>query len=522
MTEPNSEPFDYDEVPYPGAADPDTHLRQLEAVGLIHGLAPADIAACRVLELGCASGRNLIPQAVAFPNSQFVGVDLAQDQVRRGQEDIAALGLSNIELHHTDLTTLDEAWGEFDYIFCPGVLSWIPTTLRTKLFSVCCERLSETGLALISYNTLPGWYMHNVTRDMMRYHVQHFDTPDKKALEARKIIKFAVENSNERSTIGKLLRDDDAFLARSTDSYLYHDFLVDHCHPLYFHEFVDAIEDHQLQYVADARHDKASTAFMPPASQPVFARTPRIQRNQLIDFLHGGSYRKSVITHQERTITRCSAADLPSDLHWSLRHLPKQRDFVASDDSPAKLSFPSGELTVRAPLGKIALRKLIDCHPRCCPSDEIVAAASELGAGNLPAEQRDILFESLLSMLDAGLVNVYRYPPEFATSMPTRPTTTAHARREAAGGHQISSLRHDMVQLGPFDLWILKDLDGSRTVDQWVQSALAAIRNGTLPTDPSHTHSVPPTEAAVRSRVQRVMKDFLQHALLCADDAPTH
>jgi tRNA G46 methylase TrmB len=48
-----------------------------------------------VLELGCASGGNLIPMAYGLPESEFVGIDYAARQIAEGQAAVAALGLDN-------------------------------------------------------------------------------------------------------------------------------------------------------------------------------------------------------------------------------------------------------------------------------------------------------------------------------------------------------------------------------------------------------------------------------------------
>jgi tRNA G46 methylase TrmB len=44
-------------------------------VGTLFGLAPAAAERCRVLELGCGDGANLLSMAQTLPSSSFVGVD---------------------------------------------------------------------------------------------------------------------------------------------------------------------------------------------------------------------------------------------------------------------------------------------------------------------------------------------------------------------------------------------------------------------------------------------------------------
>lgn len=82
----------YDDVAYPGFAYPDTHPDRLAVMAVLHGLSPAPVEHCRVLEVACGEGANLIPMAYAIPGSEFVGFDLAGQPIERGQTRIRELG----------------------------------------------------------------------------------------------------------------------------------------------------------------------------------------------------------------------------------------------------------------------------------------------------------------------------------------------------------------------------------------------------------------------------------------------
>ena len=59
----------YDEVPYPVMTYSYTHPDRLAVVGRLMGLDVASPARCRVLDLGCGSGANLIAMASACPRA---------------------------------------------------------------------------------------------------------------------------------------------------------------------------------------------------------------------------------------------------------------------------------------------------------------------------------------------------------------------------------------------------------------------------------------------------------------------
>src|SRR5512141_2554191 len=114
----------YDQVPYPSLPIRRTHPDELASVAAMFGMKAPLPDACRVLEIGCADGSNLIPMAVSLPNSQFVGIDLSATQVGQGQRVIDALGLKNISLSQLNVIDFGIDRGIFDYIIVYGVFSW--------------------------------------------------------------------------------------------------------------------------------------------------------------------------------------------------------------------------------------------------------------------------------------------------------------------------------------------------------------------------------------------------------------
>src|SRR5262249_9719174 len=120
---PSPNPTSYDEFPYPSYPLHQTHPDHLATVATLLGLSPPPPERCRVLELGCASGGNLIPLACTLPESTFVGIDLSAEQVTQGQRTVEALGLTNVRLRHLSILDVDDRFGEFDYVLCHGVYS---------------------------------------------------------------------------------------------------------------------------------------------------------------------------------------------------------------------------------------------------------------------------------------------------------------------------------------------------------------------------------------------------------------
>src|SRR5687767_13380357 len=94
----------YEDVPYESKPLYPTHPDCLATIATLMGMKPAPVDGCRVLELGCATGGNLIPMAMALPESRFVGIDLSPRQVDDGRALVQRLGLQNIELKAVSIT----------------------------------------------------------------------------------------------------------------------------------------------------------------------------------------------------------------------------------------------------------------------------------------------------------------------------------------------------------------------------------------------------------------------------------
>ena len=147
--------FAYDQVLYPGVPLPQTHPDRLATIAGLFGMTPAAAPNCRVLELGCGDGGNLIPMALTLPASVFTGIDLAEPAIARGCALANTLGLENITLRHLDLMRMGPDLGEFDYgvfdyavfdyIIAHGIYSWVPPEVRDQLLRLCRAHLAPQG-----------------------------------------------------------------------------------------------------------------------------------------------------------------------------------------------------------------------------------------------------------------------------------------------------------------------------------------------------------------------------------------
>jgi SAM-dependent methyltransferase len=166
-------PTSYDEMPYINKAFPQTHPDRLATLARLFGLQPPDLDTCRVLELGCASGDNLIPMAIELPNARFIGIDLSARQVEQGSGRSwrCASPTSNCA---SSTSPRSMRRGAFRLHHLPRHLFMGPAPVRERILAICRDNLAPNGVAYISYNTLPGWRIRGMIRDMMVYHSTPF------------------------------------------------------------------------------------------------------------------------------------------------------------------------------------------------------------------------------------------------------------------------------------------------------------------------------------------------------------
>ena len=143
----------YDDVPYPSLAHVQTHPDRLATIAALFGLETAPVEKCRVLELGCGDGTNLVSMAYGLPNSEFIGIDAAGRAIAAGSEMTRDLSLHNVRLQQLNLMEFEADGERFDYIVAHGVYSWVPDPVRDRILAICSESLSPNGVAYVSYNT---------------------------------------------------------------------------------------------------------------------------------------------------------------------------------------------------------------------------------------------------------------------------------------------------------------------------------------------------------------------------------
>lgn len=293
----------YKELGYKSYPFPFTTPAYLEAYGTLVGLKPPMAKTARVLELGATYGGNIISQAMHNPEATFVGIELSQDQVEKGNKIISDAKLDNVSLLQGDILNFDESLGNFDYIIAHGFYSWISDEMKDKLLDIISHHLADNGIAYVSYNTYPGWHTMEEVRQLMLFANRGYDelTHKEKVLRGKTVGSLVgaqilnYDNLKERNSkfLGALRS-----VMQKDDYYVGHDHLEPHNDPCYFYQFNDHLKAHNLSYVCDADLTLSMVrTYDDSIADKLEKLAPNSQadQEQYLDFMLDTTFRKSII-----------------------------------------------------------------------------------------------------------------------------------------------------------------------------------------------------------------------------------
>lgn len=504
----------YDEMPYLSAPLTRANPAHIAANARCLGLAAPDVAEARILEIGCASGGNLIPLAATFPKARFLGVDLSSVQIADGQARVARLGLGNITLDARSLTELTPADGAFDYILCHGVYSWIPEPLRDDLLRVCKALLSPDGVAMISYNVLPGWRLFQIARDCMQLHAGEATSHSARSAQTRRLFELLADRSNDKHSYGHFWRDEARWMRAADDAYLAHEIFEESNAPCTFRDFTARAGGHGLAYLSEtwlAANVAQTVASRAGDAIEELSGGDASAREQYIDIFSGRSFRQSLLVHAERasSIDRAMSVERLADFHLIA---PINLTVAADEDRPGEWVVGDGDggAACDNPEAVAAIQRLIARRPSSSRLEDIAPA------GSVKAEQRDVIAATLAEMLKSGYLDISTERVACAIGLPDRPKAWGLASNDARHGDTTATLRHAAFRMAPLQRFLMLLLDGTRTRDDLIALAVKEGLSGNMqaagPDGPITGRES--LEAFLAPRIDQCLAEFARLGLL--------
>jgi hypothetical protein len=329
------------------------------------------------------------------------------------------------------------------------------------------ERLAPEGVAMVSFNVLPGWRLFQIARDSMLLNARMLDDPAQRAAATRELFKRLGAESNDKNTYGKFWRDEARHMAAGGDAYLAHEIFEDSNSPETFADFAGRAGRFGLDYLGEAvvvANNEADLAPEGAESIRRLAQGDRLKRETYIDIFSGRSFREALLVHRGRAAVEPAVE--------SLHYIPAlDLELAVARNAPGvfRLNVKDTELHFRDSRAEPAVRRLLERRPAS-------SRLADLAEPDLRAE----VGETLRVAVEAGLLAVSTLPVECAFHPAERPILWPVAALDAADSDHTATLRHSAFTFAPLQRLLAPWVDGTRTRDELVAAAVDGT--GRLPT----------------------------------------
>lgn len=514
----------YNEVLYPTGPHSAATPLHLATIGWVFGMDPPAPRTAKVLEIGCGTGGFLYPLAQMYPDASFLGIDLAQVPVSKGNETIARLGLKNVTLEVGDITQFDTSRGPFDYIIAHGIYSWVSKPVRDRLLSLCGELLSPQGIAFVSYNTYPGWYLQNYARDLMRFHARSASDPKTILERAFEALQFAASTIPERpDQFAEVVKAIHQELKQVNPYYLFHDHLAEINEPVYFTQFMNHAEAYGLQYLWEATPGDRLTSGVDPDIVRQF-QLPLIETEQYLDFLRNRRFRETLLCRSDVSLTREANFDRMSSLY--VRGFVQSKPEVTEVQPNVPVEFHAEKgLRVNTPdsLVQATFLSINKRYPEILQIkdlvdlvDGMVRAATGLPARptreELCADLATVIYECYLN----GMMSLYCELPACTFTLSERPRADAGSRMLCQETRELVTALHQRLKLREqFVVALVAELDGEKTVEQLAQIMAEKVKRKEVELPPSVSKvSDHPTDGILTALVRSTLEQLAAEGAL--------
>jgi SAM-dependent methyltransferase len=268
-----------------------------------------------IAEVGCGTGYTSQVLAAANPKSQVIGLDYNPAHIAEARSMAAAAGIANVHFVEADLAELDgktlDRLPEFDLITVHGVWSWVADPVRDGILQLLRSRLKPGGLALVTYNALPGAAQGLGLARLVRQPMRAAGSSAKGALAANRLLErlIAAEPAHlPQSSWRRLLTGD---VKGAGSGYLMHEFQTEHWRPCFHADVAASMAAARCDYVGSATIDENFPHMsLTHAQRELWEEAPDTAARELIfDVCVPRAFRRDIYVRGLRCVSRDSTVD---------------------------------------------------------------------------------------------------------------------------------------------------------------------------------------------------------------------
>ncbi len=467
----------YDEIIYPSYSHSSTNPAKSCAIGKLLGVNTVSVGKARILEIGCASGANIIPLAEIYPNATILGVDLSANQIALAEDKKNKLGLKNITFKADSILDVDLSGQEFDYIIAHGVYAWVPDYVQKCLLKICGTCLSPNGIAFISYNTLPGWNSIKTIRDMMLFHGETFSDPMQKVREGRNVLAFVAKNVQPtEGPYKQILEKEINRIQDVSDSYLFHEYLEALNKPCYFREFMASANEFGLSYLAESNLPSMYLGNQnSDAAKVLGGIADLVRQEQYVDFITNRRFRSTLLMRDTVTFSRALDGDRLKGIKLTANFFAEEPVDEESLENLAELNLVARQekglsTKISGHIQCLAYFELLKVYPGRLTVSEITKAVLKT-SGDVSMKANDlekILANFFIRLVFKGLVSISMPDVLHASEAGEKPNILPSIRLAAEEGENVTNVYHDSVQLRRDQRIVIQFMDGTKDIDALV------------------------------------------------------
>lgn len=516
----------YDEIAYTSLPIYQSLPDYCAVIAMLHGLTPPPVEHCRVLELGCNRGDNLLPMALTMPGGTFTGIDLSGRAIRDASATAATLGLTNIEFHRMDVMEMPDQFGTFDYILVTGLHPAVTPDVQERIFQVCRNCLAPEGIGFVTHAVYPASNAVSAIREIMRFHVRHIEDTGRRIQEARSVADFLARSLPERDDpFGHYFRRMLESAGERDSGHLLHEYLADIHTPTYFHEFAGQLSRHSLRFLCDTDFDKRVTHGISEQTMQELHRmcSDPAEREQYLDYLCNRSIRTSLFGHAGGPAPgEVDAGRLAGFLISSPAKPMTQPGADVMAEDTVRFAAGNNYVDVAIPLIKAVLSQLSSDWPCARAFEEVLEAAHErlvqsgmAPTGSAPtSHDRRSVQDYLLRCFAFDLVQLHTCAPRVAQQASGKPVASPLARLQARNNERLTTLYHRPVDLNEPYRRVLVRLDGNHDRETLLELVETMDREGIVGTPVDDNADAATRRAELNKKLDIILYRLAQQPLL--------
>lgn len=480
----------YNKIHYEGVIAPNSFPDHLALCAIWHNSGHSPLQRFRFTELGCGDGANLLPLAFYHRDSTFIGIDSSESALKRAQEGARTIGLRNVQLLNKDICEIEPAeLAPSDYIVVHGLYSWVTEDARNAILNICGKKLSNKGLAYISYNAQPGWATRSIVRETLRRSTKVQEASlEQKSEQATKIASQILDDLPSRDyAFAALLAEELERVRDGKPFYVFHEYLTEFNEGFWLRDFVGNARQYGLRYVGDAQFCRWEGQIPKDLRDELSQRDlDPIEQEETADLLCHRYFHASVLSRDGAPREIMSHKDILERVSMATSLCAESDPFDLTEKVVERFIENHGQVvTLDTAITKAAVVLLAAQWPAGMKLEALYQQASALliqYGCDVMGDARAQLMDELTTLFEAGVIDVRLTEPGGNKTASEYPKIHALARYEIEHREALTTPYHMPLTLNDDMLKIAGVMNGCKSAKELRQLYGAEIVDQTIST----------------------------------------